>query len=121
MLVGLDDGTLLYPYDADGSVTVRLPKGRYLIDHTWCHRAGHAPELIAQPGLVLDRDQTFDIDPTITKPLSVTPPAAATLDLGDIGYQVETDRRIRSPAAPSSSTSAPCRPRSSATRCRARR
>jgi subtilisin family serine protease len=90
-LYGLDTGRFMFPYDEDGSLTVRLPKGRYILDHSVLTQGGEHNNAIVQPGLVLDRDRTFTIDPTITKPVSVTPPAEATLDLGDIGYQVATD------------------------------
>jgi hypothetical protein len=87
---GLDDGSMTLPYDDDGSVTVRLPKGRYLIDQMVITGEMHG-NLVVQPGVVLDRDQTFTIDPTIAKPISVTPPKAATLSWADIAFQVETE------------------------------
>jgi hypothetical protein len=91
ILIELDGDRLIVPYDEDGSATVRLPKGRWLADHAVFTAQGEHYSSIAQPGLVVDRDQTFDIDPAITKPINVTPPSAATLALGDIGYQVEGD------------------------------
>ena len=33
LVSGMDNDTFAFPYDADGSATVRLPKGRYVLDH----------------------------------------------------------------------------------------
>jgi hypothetical protein len=88
-LIQLDGDRFVVPYDEDGSATVRLPKGRWVADHAVFTAEGTHYNAIVQPGIALERDQTFDIDPTITRPVNVTPPSAATLALGDIGYQVE--------------------------------
>ncbi|MGH3763350.1 S8 family peptidase [Actinophytocola sp.] len=90
LIVGLDNDTLAFPYDEDGSLQVRLPKGRYVVDHLVLTAGGTHYNQLAQPGLGLDGDTTVDIDPTITKPISVTPPAKARLLVGDIGYSVQT-------------------------------
>ena len=90
-LFQLDGDRFIVPFDEDGSATVRLPKGRWVADHAVFTSQGEHYNAIVQPGFAVDRDQTFDIDPRITRPISVTPPAAATLELGDIGYQVEGD------------------------------
>jgi subtilisin family serine protease len=90
-LVGLDSGRLVIPYDADGSETVRLPKGRYLADHRILTEQGTHENAIVQPGFTLDRDLTVDVDPSLAKPVSITPPAAATLVIADIGHQVTTE------------------------------
>jgi subtilisin family serine protease len=90
-LIALDGDRFVVPYDEDGSLTVRLPKGRYVADHVVFTEQGAHANAVVQPGLMVDGDQTVDIDPTVTRPVSVTPPAAATLELGDIGYQVEGD------------------------------
>ncbi|HEY7595584.1 MAG TPA: S8 family peptidase [Actinophytocola sp.] len=91
LIVGLDNSTFAFPYDPDGSAQIRLPKGKYVIDHIVVTGNGAHYNEIAQPGLQLDRAQTVDVDPTMAKPLSVTPPAEADLLLGDIGYSVSTD------------------------------
>ncbi|HEX6357427.1 S8 family serine peptidase [Actinophytocola sp.] len=89
LIVGLDSDVFALPYDADGSVTVRLPKGRYLIDHLVLTANDEHTNLIVQPGLVLDGDKTVDVDPRIAKSIDITAPESATLGLADIGYQVE--------------------------------
>ncbi|HEY0451942.1 S8 family peptidase [Actinophytocola sp.] len=91
LLIGLDSSTFAFPYDDDGSVQVRLPKGRYVVDHLVVTAGGKHYNSIAQPGLALDGDTTVDVDPRIAKPVSVTPPVQAQLALGDIGYSVDTE------------------------------
>jgi hypothetical protein len=77
---GLDYSAQHFPYDADGSVTIRLPKGNYLVEHwVFTEADNQHGNLIVQPGVVLDRDQTVDVNPAITRPVSVTSPVAATL------------------------------------------
>ena len=84
----LDDGRAFFPYDEDGSVTIRLPKGRYVIDHFILTDQDTHGNFLLQPGVALDRDLTFDVDARNTRPIEVTPPKAATLDWAQIGYQV---------------------------------
>ncbi|MPZ83499.1 MAG: S8 family serine peptidase [Actinophytocola sp.] len=92
LLVGLDNNTFAFPYDADGSVEVRLPKGKYVADHLVYTAGATHYNVVAQPGLAVDRDVTVDVDPAITKPVSITPPADAQLALADVGYSVETEQ-----------------------------
>jgi subtilisin family serine protease len=91
LLIGLDNPTFAFPYDDDGSVEVRLPKGQYVADHLVFTGGGDHYNMIAQPGLNLTGDMTVDVDPTIAKPIDITPPAAADLLIGDIGYSVDTE------------------------------
>jgi len=90
LVLGLDNPTFAFPYDLDGSLQVRLPKGKYLVDHLVITAQGAHYNEIAQPGLLLDGDKSFDVDPAIAKPIKVTPPAQARLLIGDIGYEVDT-------------------------------
>jgi hypothetical protein len=93
LVVGLTSSALAFPYDEDGSVTVRLPKGRYLLDDTV--RTGTGEELryalMVEPDLLLDKDTTVTIDARNAKPVEVTPPAEAELAIGDIGYSMVSD------------------------------
>jgi subtilisin family serine protease len=93
LVYGLDNFRFALPYDEDGSVEVRLPKGTYLVDNTIIEGAEDAPHfsLLAQPKLVLDKDMTVTTDARATKPIKVTPPGPAELVLGDIGYSVTTE------------------------------
>jgi hypothetical protein len=94
MVFSLEDAELTRPYDEDGSVTVRLPRGRYLIDSMIYTDGGNHGNLIVQPGVLLDRDQTFNLNPAMAKPVRVTPPATAALGWADISYLVESDKAI---------------------------
>jgi hypothetical protein len=86
----LDTGASEFTQSQAGTVTVRLPKRRYLVDNVLFPGPDNHMYEIAQPGVLLDRDRTFDIDPRITKPISVAPPVAATPKLAEVGYQVDT-------------------------------
>jgi Subtilase family len=93
-LLGLDVDRVVLPYDADGSLTLRLPKGRYLADHAVFNDEDAKLYSFLQPGLDLDQDLTVEVDPAVTRPIDITPPAEAILELGDIGYQFQLDNRI---------------------------
>ena len=93
LLFGITNSKFAMPYDEDGSVEVRLPKGTYLLDQA----IYEGPEedlswsLLVQPKLVVDKDMTVTNDARTAKPISVTPPAEANLLLGDIGYALITE------------------------------
>ncbi|MCX4850866.1 serine protease [Streptomyces sp. NBC_00893] len=63
------------PYDASGTATVRLPKGRYLLSSalTASDCAG-GTDWIVQPRLDLDRDTTVTVDARTAAPVDVRPP-----------------------------------------------
>ncbi len=62
------------PHDASGTVTVRLPKGRYLLDSTLSGpEEGSGTDWIVQPRLDLDRDTTVTVDARTTAPVDVRP------------------------------------------------
>uniref|UniRef100_UPI003F494EED hypothetical protein n=1 Tax=Nonomuraea bangladeshensis TaxID=404385 RepID=UPI003F494EED len=75
-------------------MTTRLPKGRYLIEGAVYTQAGSRAHLTAHPGVVLDRDLSFTMDPRTGKPVEVAPPASARLELGDIGYAIQSRTRL---------------------------
>jgi subtilisin family serine protease len=89
LLSSLDGGGLRFLYDEDGSVTVRLPKGRYLLEH-YIFTDTHA-DFVVQPGVALDRDLTFDVDARNTRPIDVTPPKPATLEEALILFRLNVD------------------------------
>ena len=93
LVVNLTAGGVQAPYDADGSVTVRLPRAEYLIDGIVATAEGtdRAYGLLVEPELVLDKDVTVTMDARTAKPVEVKPPAAATLTVADIGYSLTTD------------------------------
>ncbi|MFI9123944.1 serine protease [Streptomyces bikiniensis] len=62
------------PHDDSGTVTVRLPEGRYLLDSTVVGREeGSGTDWIVQPRLDLDRDTTVTVDARTTAPVDVRP------------------------------------------------
>ncbi|MFF8714644.1 serine protease [Streptomyces sp. NPDC015184] len=63
------------PHDASGTTTVRLPKGRYLLDSSLTPGDGSAgTDWIVQPRLDLDRDTTVTVDARTAAPVDVRPP-----------------------------------------------
>ncbi|MFD4660464.1 serine protease [Kitasatospora sp. NPDC058444] len=69
---------VLRQQDASGVTTVRLPKGRYLLDSTLPTDQGTGgpvwTDWIVQPRLDLDRDTTVTVDARTTAPVDVRPP-----------------------------------------------
>lgn len=65
----------VHPYDASGTTTVRLPKGRYLLSSALSAGDGSGgTDWIVQPRLDLDRDTTITVDARTTAPVDVRPP-----------------------------------------------
>ncbi|MFD7532697.1 serine protease [Streptomyces sp. NPDC059849] len=75
------------PYDASGTVTVRLPRGRYLLSSALTAGDGAGDtgstgdtdgtggtDWIVQPRLDLDRDTTITVDARTAEPVDVRPP-----------------------------------------------
>jgi subtilisin family serine protease len=91
LIVGLDNTAFATPYDADGSVEVRLAKGTYVLDGTIVTPDGEMPHysILVQPSLVMDKDTAVTFDARTAKPISVTPPAEASLVIGDIGFSMD--------------------------------
>jgi subtilisin family serine protease len=100
LVVGLTGGGFQAPYDEDGSVTVRLPKGTYVVDDTVSTGDGEDRRygLLVTPALVLDKDTTVTMDARTAKPVDITPPAEADLVLGDLGYSMTSDTSSMSSA-----------------------
>ncbi|MET7462648.1 S8 family serine peptidase [Nonomuraea sp. NPDC005501] len=82
----------------DGAVTLRLPKGGWMIRST-LFDSDHATQLI-HPGLDLAENQTLDLDARLGKPISVTvpDPSAAQVDAqvtfsdGTFSYPLVSER-----------------------------
>jgi hypothetical protein len=87
-LLNMDGSSYQYPYDDDGSIELRLPKGTYLFDSTIYDTVDGLPHMnfIVRPKVVLDKDTRITADARAAKPISVTPPVDATLRFADIGY-----------------------------------
>lgn len=97
-LVGLDSPGLWPAYDADGTVEVRLPKGRYGLKSTIFEPAGEGSvgvtDLVA-PELVIDRERVVTVDARTAKPIRVTVPrrdaTPAVVDIGSSFYSADGD------------------------------
>ncbi|MEV6369799.1 S8 family serine peptidase [Micromonospora musae] len=90
-LVDLADVTSHDLYDPDGTVQVRLPKGRYaLVSYVFSgDEQNSRAAMIARPELMLDRDTELTVDARRAKPVrSTVPDPTATPQLVDIGANV---------------------------------
>ncbi|MEU2237215.1 serine protease [Streptomyces vietnamensis] len=75
------------PYDASGTVTVRLPKGRYLLDSTlYGSDPATGTDWVVQPRLDLNGDTTVTVDARTTAPVDVRPPESGARYLNGIGF-----------------------------------
>lgn len=77
-VANLDTGKQYQPFDddkdhPDGKVTLRLPKGRYLVDAQSIDPRGRTALMVA-PRLMLGHDATLALDGRKTKPVKVTAP-----------------------------------------------
>ncbi|WP_237102340.1 S8 family serine peptidase [Nonomuraea sp. MG754425] len=92
--------TTLYPLDpgltpidvenAEGPVTLRLPKGKWLVRTVILD--DRTRTLLVHPGLDLDRSQTLDADARLGRPISLTLPRADAVPLqSEIVYQYRMD------------------------------
>jgi subtilisin family serine protease len=70
---GVDNTVWQDLYDADGTVEVRLPRGRYVVDTLLRTDLDSAPidHLLAAPGVNLTHDVTLDMDARLSKPFEV--------------------------------------------------
>ncbi|MDU0289098.1 S8 family serine peptidase [Saccharothrix longispora] len=83
-IIGLDNDTFAFPHDADGSFTLRLPKGDYFAGAD-VQSDGAKLALLPRPRLTVDRDQRVVFDARTAEPLRITAPDAAAAEaLGDI-------------------------------------
>ncbi|MGW4382921.1 serine protease [Kitasatospora sp. NPDC004531] len=87
--------------DASGVTTVRLPKGRYLLDSTLSSTQGAdgtiGTDWIVQPRLDLDRDTTVTVDARTTVPVDIRPPdGSAAFLYGSTFVEVTHDGVTRS-------------------------
>src|SRR6266511_2380770 len=92
LVLRLDKFGFFAPYDPDGTATVRLPKGRYLVLAVTFAGDQEHPELseLVQPSLDLNQAQTVEMDARLGRPLSMTVqrPSAVPV-LVDAGFTVQ--------------------------------
>ncbi|MFF8398287.1 S8 family serine peptidase [Streptomyces sp. NPDC016172] len=99
-IAGLGKGKGATPYDEDGTVTARVPKGTYILNTSIY--AGDDPEKfegadwLAQPKLNVGKNTTITLDARKAKPVDITVPATGvksefasadfTVETGDSSY-----------------------------------
>ncbi|BBC33365.1 hypothetical protein SGFS_046590 [Streptomyces graminofaciens] len=77
---GLADQKWFMPYDADGSVKVRAPKGGYILNSAIIVAEDDiqkGADWLARPQLTVDRKLDITLDARKTKPVDITVPAAS--------------------------------------------
>ncbi|MEV7287112.1 S8 family serine peptidase [Streptomyces sp. NPDC093252] len=91
---GLGTGKWLGVYDADGTATVRVPKGGYILDSGVFvdpEDFSKGADWLAQPKLTISKNTTVTVDARKAKPVSISvPDAGATSTFAAPGYSVET-------------------------------
>ncbi|WP_026361196.1 S8 family peptidase [Amycolatopsis nigrescens] len=89
-LANIDTGEGFRPTAPDGHSTVRLPKGRYLLQGIVISGTNENPsfDLLNYPALTVGGDLTVDLDGRLTKPVLVSPPnKAAQLSIADVSIK----------------------------------
>ncbi|MFJ6901087.1 S8 family peptidase [Streptomyces hokutonensis] len=92
---GLGNGEFFSPYDASGTVKVRVPKGGYVLDGAIFvdpEDAAKGADWLARPKLDISKDTTVTLDARTTKPVDITvPDTGAKSVFASPAYLVETD------------------------------
>ncbi|MER5185048.1 S8 family serine peptidase [Streptomyces sp. NPDC002896] len=92
---GLAENTWFMPYDASGTVTVRVPKGGYILNSSMVvdpEDAATGIDWLAQPKLSITKNTTITLDARTAKPVDITvPDAAAESAFASPSYTVDTD------------------------------
>lgn len=93
-IAGLGKGKGAMPYDEDGTVTARVPKGTYILNTSVY--AGDDPEKfegadwLAQPKLNVGKNTTITLDARKAKPVDITVPATGVKsEFASADYTVE--------------------------------
>lgn len=91
-LIGYDDDRLRFPYDSDGTLTLRLPKGRYFLETNVQSGPIDNPHFhdVVRPNVAVTADLVLDAPAAAAKPISVTTPEPAKLLLADVGFDIHT-------------------------------
>ncbi|MFI9343018.1 S8 family peptidase [Streptomyces sp. NPDC052773] len=95
-LSGLGSGKWYMPYDPDGTVTIRVPKGGYVLNSgVFEGEDPNKPEgsdWLAQPKLSVTKNTTVTLDARKAKPVNITvPDAAAKSEFASPEYTLETN------------------------------
>ncbi|MEU9732365.1 S8 family peptidase [Streptomyces sp. NPDC048002] len=91
-VAGLGKHRFYFPYDADGTATVRVPKGQYVLDSSISvdpEDSTKGLDWLAQPKLTISKNTTVTLDARTAKPVDITvPDAAAKSEFASPGYDV---------------------------------
>jgi subtilisin family serine protease len=91
---GLANGKWFMPYDEDGSVTVRAPKGGYILNSANIVDPDDATkgiDWLVQPKLNITKNTTITLDSRKAKPVDITvPDTAAKSEFASPNFSVET-------------------------------
>ncbi|MFD9203988.1 peptidase S8, partial [Streptomyces anthocyanicus] len=90
---GLSKEKWYSPYDASGTVKVRVPKGGYILDSAFFvdpEDFAKGADWVAQPKLSVTKNATITVDARTAKPVDITvPDAAATSEFASADYTVD--------------------------------
>ncbi|MFC8436419.1 S8 family serine peptidase, partial [Streptomyces sp. NPDC057253] len=91
---GLANGKRYSPYEEDGSVTVRVPKGGYILNSAYYvdpEDFTKGADWMVQPKLNVTKNTTITLDARKAKPVDITvPDAAAKSEFASPGFQIDT-------------------------------
>ncbi|MFJ9892194.1 S8 family peptidase [Streptomyces sp. NPDC091280] len=91
---GLGNGSFFSPYDASGTVKVRVPKGGYVLDagiFVDPRDPAKGADWLARPKLDISKDTTLTVDARTTKPVDITVPGTGVKStFASPAYLVET-------------------------------
>ncbi|MDN3029551.1 S8 family peptidase [Streptomyces sp. S.PB5] len=91
---GLANGERYSPYEEDGSVTVRVPKGGYILNSAYYvdpEDFAKGADWLVQPKLNVTGNTTITLDARKAKPVDITvPDPAAKSQFASPGFQIDT-------------------------------
>ncbi|MET7667801.1 S8 family peptidase [Micromonospora luteifusca] len=87
---GMDSRRVQTPHDDDGTISIRVPKGRYLIDS---QSTGDRLDWLLYPALTITRDTTITLDFRRAEPMRITAPdPTAKMRFAQVSYLLDTSR-----------------------------
>ncbi|MFJ7300185.1 S8 family peptidase [Streptomyces sp. NPDC099088] len=93
-LTGLGKEKFYSPYDPDGTVTVRVPRGGYLLNTSLYVDPGDfskGADWLARPKLSVTRNTTLTLDARVAKPVDITvPDTAAKSEFASPSYAIDS-------------------------------
>ncbi|MEJ3742588.1 S8 family serine peptidase [Actinomycetes bacterium KLBMP 9797] len=91
LLYGLDQPRTWRRFDPDGTLTIRVPRGRYHFDSLVTTGAGVEYTMLVRPLIEVTADTTVDVDARLAAPVTVSVPRpTARLRHGLMGYMIRS-------------------------------